>query len=133
MSASEPGLIDAVVRVAGDVFGMVQHRIELASLELSEAGGRLITTIVAGLGAVLLLLGALGTLSAWVAVALWDSVGSAVLGWLALAYGVVAVGLIAWLRAQLRNAPTPLAETLAELAKDVAAIRGETAPRDRAG
>jgi uncharacterized membrane protein YqjE len=109
---------------------MLQNRIELASLELGEAGDRLVTAIIASFAVVLLVFGALAALSAWVAAALWDSVGLAVLGWLALAYGAAAAVLIVWLRAQLRDAPTPLAETLAELAKDVAAIRGETAPRD---
>jgi uncharacterized membrane protein YqjE len=130
MSRSEPGLLDAGLRVVGNVFAMLQNRIELASLELGEAGDRLVTAIIASFAVVLLVFGALAALSAWVAAALWDSVGLAVLGWLALAYGAAAAVLIVWLRAQLRDAPTPLAETLAELAKDVAAIRGETAPRD---
>jgi uncharacterized membrane protein YqjE len=130
MNRSEPGLLDAGLRVVGNVFAMLQNRIELASLELGEAGDRLVTAIIASFAVVLLVFGALAALSAWVAAALWDSVGLAVLGWLALAYGAAAAVLIVWLRAQLRDAPTPLAETLAELAKDVAAIRGETAPRD---
>src|SRR5260221_2695781 len=130
MSGSEPGLLDALVRVVGNVFGMLQNRIELASLELGEAGGRLLTTIIASLGALLLVFGALAALSAWIAVGLWATLGSAVLGWLALAYAAAAGALVLWLRARLRDAPSPLAETVAELAKDAAAIRGESAPRD---
>ena len=130
MSSSEPGLLDALVRVVGNAFGMLQNRVELASLELGEAGSRLLTTIIASLGALLLVFGALAALSAWIAVGLWDRLGLAVLGWIALAYGVAAGALVLWLRARLRDAPSPLAETVAEIAKDVAAVRGESAPRD---
>ena len=132
MRGGEPGLIDALTRVVGNLFAMLQNRLELASIELGEAGSRLLTAVVASFGAVMLLFGGLAALSAWIAVALWDTLGSAVLGWLALAYGVAGGALILWLRARLRDAPTPLAETLAEIATDVAAVRGEPAPRDPA-
>jgi uncharacterized membrane protein YqjE len=129
MSQNEPGLLDALARFGGSMFGMLQNRLELASVELGEAGSRLVLTIIASFAALLLLGGAVAALSAWVAVALWSTLGHAVLGWLALAYFGAGAGLLWWLRARLRNSPPLLADTLAELRVDAALLRGEADPR----
>jgi len=125
----EPSLLDSLSRLAGHLFGMAQSRLELASLELSEARSRLMLIMVASFAAVLLLWGAVAALSAWVAVALWPTLGHAVLGWIALAYGLVGGAVVWWLRAKLRNDPPLLADTLAELRSDAAFMRGD--PGDR--
>ena len=65
----EPSLLDSLSRLAGHLFGMAQSRLELASLELSEARSRLMLIMVASFAAVLLFWGAVAALSAWVAVA----------------------------------------------------------------
>jgi len=121
----EPGLLDAVARVGSNLFGMLQNRLELASIEIGEARERLVFTIVVSFAAVLLLGGAVVTLSAWIAVALWPTLGHAVLAWIALAYGLAGGGLMWWLRAKLRNDPPLLADTLAELRTDAAMLRGD--------
>lgn len=128
MSRDDPGLLDAVLRVGASVFGLLQNRLELASIEVAEAREQLVFTIIASFAAVLLLGGAVVALSAWVAVALWPTLGQAVLVWIALAYGVAGGGLLMWLRAKLRSDPPLLAETLAELRTDAAMMRGETPP-----
>jgi uncharacterized membrane protein YqjE len=128
MSRGEPGLFEALARLGSSVFGMLENRLELASIELGEAGSRLVMTIVASFAAALLLGGAVAALSAWVAIALWPALGHAVLGWLALAYGGAGAALLWWLRTRLRNSPPLLADTLAELRVDAAHLRGETAP-----
>ena len=128
MSQTEPGLLDALTRFGGSVFGMLQNRLELASLELGEAGSRLVLTVIASFAALLLLGGAVAALSAWVAVALWGTLGHAVLGWITLAYFAAGAGLLWWLRVRLRDSPPLLAETLAELRVDAALLRGESAP-----
>jgi len=125
----EPSLLDSLSRLAGHLFGMAQSRLELASLELSEARSRLMLIMVASFAAVLLLWGAVAALSAWVAVALWPTLGHAVLGWIALAYALVGGAVVWWLRAKLRNDPPLLADTLAELRSDAAFMRGD--PSDR--
>lgn len=130
MSRDEPGLFEALTRLGGSVFGMLENRLELASIELGEASGRLVMTIVASFAAVLLFGGAVAALSAWVALALWPTLGHAVLGWLALAYGVAGAGLLWWLRARLRSSPPLLADTLAELRVDAALVRGEAKRSD---
>ena len=131
MRSDEPaGLLDALARFGGSVFGMLQNRLELASLELGEAGSRLVLTVIASFAALLLLGGAVAALSAWLAVALWSTLGHAVLGWLALAYFAAGAGLLWWLRGRLRNSPPLLADTLAELRVDAALLRGESPPRN---
>ena len=121
----EPGLLDSLQRLAGHLFGMVQSRLELASLELSEARTRLMLMLVASFVAVLLLGGAIAALSAWIAVALWPTLGHAVLGWIALVYGLAGGAVIWWLFARLRTDPPLLADTLAELRHDAAFMRGD--------
>lgn len=121
----EPGLLDALARLAGHLFGMAQSRLELASLELGEARARLMLMLVASFAAVLLFGGAVAVLSAWVAVALWPTVGHTVLGWIAFVYALAGGALVWWLRARLRNDPPLLADTLAELRQDAAFMRGD--------
>ncbi|HEY8706673.1 MAG TPA: phage holin family protein [Burkholderiaceae bacterium] len=130
MSRDDPGLLDALTRLGASVVGTLRSRLELASLELGDAGRRLVVAIVACVAAVLLLGGAIAVLTAWVAVALWGTLGHAVLGWIALAYALAGAAILGWLRAHWRRAPPLLADTLAELRNDAALARGETAPRE---
>ena len=125
MSRDTPGLLDALSRLGGSLFGMLQNRLELASIELAEARARLVFTLVASFAAVLLLGAAVVTLSAWIAVLLWPTLGHAVLGWIAFAYGLAGVAMLLWLRARLRSDPPMLADTLEELRTDAAFMRGE--------
>jgi len=120
----DPTLIDALRRVGASLFATLQHRLELASIEVGEAGGRLVFTLVASIAALSLFGGAVFALSAWVALALWPTLGPAVLGWIALAYALAGVGLVWWLLARLRAYPPLMADTLAELRNDTAFMRG---------
>ena len=120
----EPGLIEALKRLGSNLFGTVRYRLELASIEAGEAGGRLVFTLVASIAALGLLGGAVFALSAWLAFALWPVLGHAVLGWIALAYALAGAGLLWWLRARMRTYPPLMAETLAELHNDAAFMRG---------
>jgi uncharacterized membrane protein YqjE len=122
--ADDPGLLDALTRLGGNLVGALRNRLELASIELGEASARLVATVVAGMAAVLLLGGAVGMLTAWVAAALWSTLGAAVLAWLALAYALAGAGLLWWLQHRLRSAPLLLADTLAELQRDASALHG---------
>jgi uncharacterized membrane protein YqjE len=120
----DPNLIDALRRVGASLFATLQHRLELASLEIGEAGGRLVFTLIASIAALGLFGGAVLALSAWVAFALWPTLGHAVLGWIALAYALAGAGLLWWLRARLRAYPPLMADTLAELHNDAVFMRG---------
>jgi len=123
-SGDEPTLIDALQRVGASLFATLQHRLELASLEVGEAGGRLVFTLVASIAALGLFGGAVFALSAWIALALWPTLGPAVLGVIALAYALAGAGLLWWLLARLRAYPPLMADTLAELRNDTAFMRG---------
>ena len=125
-SSDEPGLRDSLSRLRGSLFSVVQTRLELASIEVSEAGGRLVVTLIASFAAVLLLASAMLALSAWVALTLWPTVGNSVLGWIALAYVAAGTGLLMWLRGRLHREPPLLAETFNELRHDAALMRGDT-------
>ena len=125
MTRNDPGLLEAVARVGGSLVGLLHNRLELASIEVAEARERLVLTIIASFAAVLLFGGAVVALSAWVAVALWPSLGPAVLAWIALVYGVAGAGTLLWLRSKLHNDPPLLGDTLAELRTDAATLRGE--------
>ena len=130
MTAPEPpGLLDRLSRLLGRVFGMAQSRLELASLELGEARDRLVVMLIASFAAVLLIGAAVAVLSAWVAVALWPTLGHAVLGWIALVYGAAGAALLVWLRRRMRDDPPLLADTLAELRQDAAHLRGDLDPK----
>jgi uncharacterized membrane protein YqjE len=120
----DPGLIDALRRLGAGLFGTVRHRLELASLEVGEAGERLVFTLVASIAALGLLGGAIVALSAWLAFALWPVLGHAVLGWIALGYALAGIGLLWWLRARTLAYPPLMADTLAELHKDAEFMRG---------
>ncbi len=124
MSRNEPGLLESVSRVGGSLIGLLQNRLELASLELDEARENLVLTLVAALAAALLLAGAVVALSAWVAFALWPLLGHAVLGWIALVYALAGIGIFTGLRRVLKRAPPLLGDTLAELKRDAALMRG---------
>lgn len=128
MTRHDPGLLEAVARVGSSLFGMLQNRLELASIEIGEARERLVFTIVVSFAALLLLGGAIVALSAWIAAALWPTIGPAVLGWIALVYGAAGGSLLWWLRSKLRADPPLLADTLAELRTDAAMMRDEGNP-----
>lgn len=126
-AGDDPHLIEALRRLGADLFGALRHRLELASLEAGEAGGRLVLTLIAGIAALGLFGGAIVALSAWVAFALWPSLGNAVLGWIALAYVLAGIGVLWWLQARMRTYPPLMGETLAELHNDAAFMRGDDA------
>ena len=124
-SNDEPSLLDALSRMRGSLFGVVQTRLELASIEVGEAGARLVVTLITSFAVVLLLASAMLALSAWVALTLWPTIGNSVLGWIALTYVAVGAGLLMWLRGRLHREPPLLAETFNELRHDAALMRGD--------
>ena len=123
----DPHLIDALRRVGASLFATLQHRLELASLEIGEAGGRLVFTLVVSIAGLFLVGGAVVALSAWLAFALWPTLGHAVLGWIALGYALAGGALFWWLSARLRSHPPLMADTLAELHNDAVFMRGRDA------
>ena len=126
MTRQDPGLLEAVARIGSSVLGLLNNRLELASIELAEARDRLVFAIIASFAAVLLFGGAVVAFTAWVAVALWATLGAAVLVWIAAVYAVGGGAVLWWMRTRLHNAAPLLADTLSELRTDAATLRGET-------
>jgi len=116
-------------RVGASLFATLEHRLELASLEIGEAGGRLVFTLVVSIAGLFLVGGAVVALSAWLAFALWPTLGHAVLGWIALGYALAGGALFWWLIARMRSHPPLMADTLAELHNDAVFMRGQNVER----
>lgn len=125
----ERGLFEALRGLSATALGMLQSRLELASLEVEEARDRLVFTLILALAAALLIGAAVAALSVWLAFAVWDRTGPGILALLALAYVAAAVVVLLWLRARLRREPALFADTLTELRHDARVLRGESIPR----
>lgn len=120
------GFFDALRRAAGTALAMGQSRLELASIELAEAGERLVSALLIGLFGVLLVTAALVSLSIWVGFLLWPALGPLALIILAAVYLLLGVVLLMRMRQRLRTQPPFLAATIFELRRDVSAMRGGT-------
>lgn len=121
--SADTGLFDALRRVAGTAVAMLQSRIELASLELGEAGRRVFTTVLVAFFAVLLLLSAVVLASVWLVMMLWPVLGAASLGLFALAYAVAGVLMLRWVQRRFDAEPLLLEATLNELRSDASLLR----------
>ena len=122
MSTQRPSLSTAFAGLLATLLGMLQSRLELAGIELGEEVGRLLLLLAAA-GA-LLVFGCLALLVASLLVVFMFE-GNArliAMGLLALAYALVAAGLGWYLRLSILNRPPMFAATLAELARDRAAL-----------
>ena len=122
-SGQPEGLGPAWQRLIGSAASVLQSRIELASIELSEERQRLVTLLLLGLVAVLFGLLALGSLTALLVILFWDRSHWAVLTALSVVYCAVVTYSLYRIRQAIEQAPPPFATTRAELAKDAAVWR----------
>jgi len=116
-------LFGSVRRLLATVLAMGQARLELAGIELADERDRLFRIAAFGLLGVFALAISLLSLTILVAVAFWDvarmpALIAITLVWMGLGFGAI------W-RAQYvaRMAPPPMSLTLAELRRDLAALR----------
>ena len=107
-----PRFAASLLRLGSSMLSAASSRAELAAMELDELRGQLLGALVASLVAVLLVLAAFGSLSAWVVVMLWPHWGGGALVALAALYGVIGAGLLFRVRAQSRREPPFLEATL---------------------
>ncbi len=115
---TDPGLIAGIVGIAKNGFGLLVSRIELAALELAEVRGNFFRIV---------LVGALGVIAAWFAIAFW-SVLIVVLSWpalgwkilliLAVAFTLLAIAVVLYARSTLRQGKLSMPATMAELCRD---------------
>jgi uncharacterized membrane protein YqjE len=123
-SARPSGFVSALRALADGLFAGVQDRLRLLSIELQEEKFRVIQTL-AWIGAAMFS-GALAFAFASLALVyyFWDTARLAVLGGLAIFYGVVTIAVLLALRRFLRRQPPPFAASLDEIEQDRTCMRG---------
>jgi uncharacterized membrane protein YqjE len=113
-----PGLIAGLASMAKNLFGLFVSRIELAALELSEIRANLLK---------LALIGALGVLAAWFAIAFWtglivvlawDTWGWRILLVIAAGFSILAVGIFFYAKSVLGQGKLSMPATMTELRSD---------------
>lgn len=113
-----PGLIASVAGLAKNCLHLLLSRLELAALELTEVRDTLLQ---------LSIVFAVALLAAWFAIAFgtatliylcWEAMGWKILLVLALAFAVLAIGLVLWGRSLVRQGKLGLSATMAELKSD---------------
>ncbi|MDB5841370.1 MAG: hypothetical protein JWQ23_3322 [Herminiimonas sp.] len=118
ISKDQPGLIAGMAGLAKNMFGLVVSRIELAALELSEVRTNLLKV---------LLVGALGFVVAWFAIAYWSmvivvlawpSIGWKILLLLAVLFSAAAAGLFFYVKSLLAQGKLSMPATMSELRSD---------------
>jgi len=112
-----PGLIASVAGLA-NCLHLLLSRLELAALELTEVRDTLLQ---------LSIVFAVALLAAWFAIAFgtatliylcWEAIGWKILLVLAIAFAVLAIGLVLWGRSLVRQGKLGLSATMAELKSD---------------
>ena len=119
------GILQSLRRLASTALALVITRGELAAVELAEARGQIARWALAALVGAVLLLAALLSISLLVAAVFWESYRWQAIGALALAYAIAGAWLVLKVMREVRAAPPLLSATLAELARDRAALAGD--------
>jgi len=113
-----PGLIASVAGLAKNCLHLLLSRLELAALELTEVRDTVLQ---------LSIVFAVALLAAWFAIAFgtatliylcWEAMGWKILLVLALAFAILAIGLVLWGRSLVRQGKLGLSATMAELKSD---------------
>lgn len=115
---ASPGLVAGLGGLARSLFALLVSRIELAALELGEVRDNL---------ARFLLVGALGVIALWFAVACWtavvivlawDAMGWKILALVAAVYSVLAIAILRHARGMVAGNRLSMPATMAELRSD---------------
>ncbi|HAT33697.1 MAG TPA: hypothetical protein DCW29_23500 [Janthinobacterium sp.] len=117
-SATSQGLIGSLAAVAKNTFGLMLSRLELASYELSEVRNHVLQLIVVFALAMAAGLFAIAYGSVMVVLLSWETLGWKILLIMTLLFLAIAVGLILYARALLRQDKLSLPATMAELKAD---------------
>jgi uncharacterized membrane protein YqjE len=117
-SSGSPGLVAGLAGIAKNMFGLLVSRIELAALELGEIRSNI---------ARLLLIGTLGIVALWFAIACWtalivvlawEAMGWKILLLVAVMFSALAFGILQYARRLLQGDKLSMPATLAELRND---------------
>ena len=113
-----PGLIASIAGLARNAVGLMLSRLELASIELSEVRNHLLQLVVIFALAMVAGLFAIAYGSVLVVFLAWDSLGWKILPIMTAVFVLLAVGLVMYARAMLRQGKLSLPATMAELKAD---------------
>jgi uncharacterized membrane protein YqjE len=122
VSAQRPSLSTAFQGLLATLLGILQTRLELAGIELGEEVGRLLMMLATAAAMLVFAFLALLVGSLVVVFAFDGNARLIAMGLLALFYALLAAGLGLHLRQSVLNRPPMFAATLAELARDRAAL-----------
>ncbi|TWG86227.1 putative membrane protein YqjE [Cupriavidus gilardii J11] len=118
-----PKLMDSLRTLASSSVSMLQTRLELASVELSEEKNRLLRMALLALVGLVFFGLSLFALTGLVVLLFWDNYRVQALGALIVIYLAIAAGCMLAARNILRNAPALFEATLAEIDKDRESLR----------
>ena len=113
-----PGLIASIAGLARNAVGLMLSRLELASIELSEVRNHLLQLLVMFALAMVAGLFAVAYGSVLVVFLAWDSLGWKILLIMTAVFALLAIGLVMYARAMLRQGKLSMPATMAELKAD---------------
>lgn len=119
-------IFDSAGRFGASLLAMLQTRVELASVELQEEAQRALRYLVLSLAALFMAAMTVILITFFVILLFWDDNPLTAVAVLAVLYGAGAFALMAKVKSEIRSRPALLAQTLAELRKDVECMRGGT-------
>ncbi|CAB3781152.1 hypothetical protein LMG28614_01173 [Paraburkholderia ultramafica] len=117
-SQSQRGEQSPLRRIIGSVFAILQTRLELVGIEITEEKDRLLGVLFLGLAAMMLASMALIALTALIAIAFWDTYRWQSLAGITAVYAIAGLACALKARSSLRNAPLVFEATIAEFEKD---------------
>jgi len=110
--------------LVASLLALVRTRVELAVVEFREERERRKQMVLLGIVAGVFFALAALLFALFIVVLFWDSHRIAAAAGVTVVYLAIAVGALASLRTRMRELPPPFEASLAELARDVEALRG---------
>ncbi|PJJ22177.1 Uncharacterized membrane protein YqjE [Janthinobacterium sp. OK676] len=113
-----PGLIGSVAGLAKNAVGLMLSRLELATIELSEVRNHMLQLVVIFALATVAGLFAIAYGSVLIVFLAWDSLGWKILAIMTVVFVLLAIALVLYARAMLRQGKLSMPATMAELKAD---------------
>jgi len=113
------GILESLRRLGRSGLAVLENRIELFSVELEEQKVRVVRVLILAGAAIFLGNTALLAVSAAIVIMAGEAARLPVLIGLSVLYFLAALGAFLALRKELRSAPPPFRDTVAEIKKDV--------------
>ena len=119
------GLFSSVRRMADTCLSSVHNRVELFGLELQEEKLRLVRLLLWSVAALFASFLAITVITIAVVMCFPQDKRTVAVSAFGVLYAIMAIVLGLKLRSEIKNAPPPLADTTAELKKDLDALRSK--------